>query len=102
MGRTDSAKSLASFMTVERPPCLYKFSTYSVDPSAFPFGSVESSSPHVRVGNDGSQVVNVWHFCACLRGRLPSLVIVLLVVQLLSTEYPVHLVRDSRVRVVSR
>ncbi len=57
--------------------------------------------PHVRIGNDGSQVVNVWHLRAVLRACEHTLIIVLLVMQLLGTEDPVHLIRDGGVWVVS-
>ena len=41
--------------------------------------SVRSSLPHIRIGNDRPQVVNVWHVRADLRACEHTLVIVLLV-----------------------
>jgi len=56
--RTDSAKSLTSFITADVPPCLRQaeFRVRSV------LLGVELRSPRVRICDDGSQVVDVRHF----------------------------------------
>ncbi len=57
--------------------------------------------PHVGICNDWSQVVNVGKFCSCLHSCGYPFVVVLLVMKLLGTEYPLNLVRDGSIGVVA-
>ena len=62
--RTDSAKSLTSFITADVPPCLRQAEFQGQICAA---RRVELRSPRVRICDDGSQVVDVRHLGAFLR-----------------------------------
>ena len=62
--RTDSAKSLTSFITADVPPCLQDGGIQSQIRAA---RCIELYSPRVRICYDGSQVVDVRHLGTFLR-----------------------------------
>ena len=62
---TDSANSLTSFITVERPPCLPQAGAYSVSLSS-PADVQAVCLPHIRISYDRTQVIDVWHLGASL------------------------------------
>lgn len=57
-------------------------------------------TPHVRVSNDRSQVIDVRCLRTGFRRHVEAFIVVLLVVKLLGSEQAFDLVRNSSVRVV--
>jgi hypothetical protein len=63
--------------------------------------SGETTVSCVRVGDDRSHVVDVFKLLPCIRGNSHALVIVLAVMELLSTEEAMYLIRYGGIRIVS-
>lgn len=62
---------------------------------------IESYSPRIPIGDDGSQVVDVRHLGAFLWRCLKPRIIMLPIMQLLRTEETMDLIRNRGVRVIS-
>ncbi len=72
IGLTVSAKSLTSFITAERPPCL--------DQHQFDGKYAHSYSPRISIRNYWFKIVDVLHLSSLLRCSGDAFVVVLLIV----------------------
>ena len=94
MSLTDSAKSFTNFITEDRPPCL---SNCLIERHR----NKRRKAPCIGISNDWSEIVYIFHFGPLLWCSSHPFVVMLLVMQLLSTENTVDLIWNSRVWIVT-